>query len=226
MSEAQGNNSGQGTPTPEQVFDESYQAYDTAYSAWQAEPDNEELKTVFETTRAKTKESISAWKEDVRTKLTPPALPDKYELKLPDNSLLDPSTIERISTYAKEKGLSNEAAQEVLNRENAAVTAYHEAQNQQVTEIRNAWVKEAEADKEIGGDKFKENLSLAKRVVDRFGSEAFKTALNETGFGNHPEVIRTFARIGLLMADDKLVTSGQSSGGTKTMEETFYGKQN
>ena len=151
-----------------------------------------------------------------------PIVPEKYELNLPEGSLLDPSTIEKISAYAKEKGLSNEAAQEVLNRENAIVTAYHEAQNQQVTEIRNAWVKEAESDKEIGGDKFKENLELAKRVVNRFGSEAFKAALNETGFGNHPEVIRTFARIGLLMADDKLITGGSNSDTPRDMAHTFY----
>ena len=133
------------------------------------------------------------------------APPEKYELKLPEGSLLDPSTIEKISAYAKEKGLSNEAAQEVLERENAAVTLHHEAQMKQVEDIRNGWVKDAEVDTEIGGAAFKENAELAKRVVDRFGSEEFKKALNETGFGNHPEVLRTFVRIGKMMADDQLI---------------------
>ncbi len=189
------------------------QATVTAYDAWQAEPENEDLKTGF----TQAIEKAKGYKAP-----EPPKPPDKYELKLPEGSLLDPSATERISAYAKEKGLSMEAAQEVLNRENQAVTAHHESQLKQVDVIKTQWVKDAEADKEIGGEKFKENIELAKRVIDKFGSDAFKTALNETGFGNHPEVIRIFTKIGRLMGEDKLVMA-KSQAGSKTMEEVFYG---
>lgn len=155
--------------------------------------------------------------------VTPPVAPEKYELTMPKDSLLEPSTIEKISAYAKEKGLSNEAAQEILDRENSAVQTYHENQNKQVEEIRASWIKSAEADKEVGGKDFKQNVELAKRVIDKFGSEEFKTALNETGFGNHPEVVRTFVRIGKMMADDEMVFSkAQPSTGTKSNADVFY----
>lgn len=151
-----------------------------------------------------------------------PVVPEKYELIMPEGSLLEPSTIEKISAYAKEKGLSNEAAQELLDRENSAVQTYNEGQNKKVEEIRASWIKAAEADKEVGGKDFKQNVELAKRVIDKFGSEEFKTALNETGFGNHPEVVRTFVRIGRLMADDEAIFAKSQATGTKTMEEKFY----
>lgn len=151
-----------------------------------------------------------------------PTVPEKYDLKMPENSLLDPSTIEKISTYAKEKGLSNEAAQELLERENQAVASYHEAQMENVKKIQGNWLKECEADKEIGGAEFKKNAELAKRVVDRFASEEFKKALNESGFGNHPELVRTFMRIGREMGEDVLIHA-KSQGGQKPMEDVFYG---
>lgn len=186
----------------------------SAYDAWQAEPENEDLRTTFNQVVEKAKGYKAP--EPVKP-------PDKYELKLPESSLLDPSITERISAYAKEKGLSNEAAQELIDRENQVVTSYHEAQLQQVEGIKGQWVKDAEADKEIGGEAFKENIELAKRVIDKFGSDAFKAALNETGFGNHPEVIRIFTKIGKLMAEDKLVLAKTQSAGSKPMEEVFYG---
>lgn len=151
--------------------------------------------------------------------------PENYDLKLPEDSLLDPSTIERISAEAREKGLSNEAAQELIDREHQAVSAYKEAQDEQVKEIQDSWVSTAEADKEIGGDAFKENVELAKRVVDRYGSDDFKKALNETGFGNHPEVLRIFTRIGKEMGEDRLVEPGsQTTGGKKNIEDVLYDK--
>jgi hypothetical protein len=150
-------------------------------------------------------------------------VPEKYELKLPEGSLLDASTIEKISTYAREKGLSNEDAQALLDRENTAVASYHEAQMKQVENIRNGWVKTAENDPEIGGNAFKENAELAKRVIDRYFTDDFKKVLNETGFGNHPEVMRGFVRMGKDMADDKFVhAKNHGAGDQKNAAELFY----
>lgn len=153
--------------------------------------------------------------------------PEKYDLKLPDGSLLDASAVDRISAYAKEKGLSNEAAQGILEGENKAVTSYHEAQSNHVAEIKAGWRKTAESDKEIGGAAFKENVELAKRALERFSSEKFRAELNENGFGDHPEMIRSWLRVGKAMAEDKLIhSSSKSDSSTRTLEEVFYGTSN
>ncbi len=149
--------------------------------------------------------------------------PESYDLKLPEDSLLDPSDVERISSYAKEKGLSTEAAQELLTREEEAVGRYHEGQIEHVEKVRAEWIKEAEADPEIGGDDFNQNSELARRVVARFGTEEFKELVNSTGFGNHKELVRFCVRIGKLMSDDQLVPAKPQSGGKeKSAQDVLY----
>ncbi len=132
-------------------------------------------------------------------------VPESYDLKVPEESLLQTADVERLKAEAKELGLTNEEAQEYLDTHHKAVTAYRDAEMVKVKEMQSGWLKECEADTEIGGAEFKKNAELAKRVVERVGSDTFKKMLNETGFGNHPEVVRTFARIGKMMSEDQLV---------------------
>src|SRR3990172_2365452 len=47
----------------------------------------------------------------------PSGPPEKYEIKLPEGSLLDASEIERTVTLAKEQGLSNKTAQALLDHQ-------------------------------------------------------------------------------------------------------------
>jgi hypothetical protein len=151
-------------------------------------------------------------------------VPEKYDLKLAKDTILDQSDMERIATEAKELGLTNEEAQDLLDLESSAQARYQDKQTNEVKGIREGWVKTAEEDKEIGGDVFKESVALSARVIEKFGTDDFKKALDETGFGNHPEVIRIFTRIGKLMGNDQLVMSKGQSPGEKSLEETFYGK--
>lgn len=163
--------------------------------------------------------------ETKETTLTQKAVaPEKYDLKLPENSLLDPTHVEKISSYAKEKGLSNEQAQEILNRENEVLTAYDATQKETYNKIKENWRTEAEADKEVGGEQHKESVHYAQQVVNRFGSDVFKKALVDTGFGNHPELLRIFARIGRVMSPDKLVLPGTQPvvGTKKSVEAKLY----
>jgi len=154
-----------------------------------------------------------------------PAVPEKYDLKLPEGSLLEPSAVEQISSFAKEQGLSNEAAQKLLERESKSFASYVEKQKTELVKQTAEWLEAAKTDKEIGGEAFGQNAELAKRVVERYGSESFKKALNESGLGNHPELVRFVARIGKAMSEDQLVIPGTQSGGPKSAADTLYPNQ-
>lgn len=155
----------------------------------------------------------------------PTVPPEKYDLKLSDDSPFDAVFLERIAAEARERGLSNEDAQKLIDRDDRIVTGYIQAQGALLRKTSEAWVEEAKTDKEIGGSGFKKNIETARRYVDRFGSESLKKALNETGLGNHPELIRMIVRAASTMADDTLVMpKGQASAGKRPMEEAFYGK--
>lgn len=153
-----------------------------------------------------------------------PAVPEKYELKMPENTRLSPEYVDKVSLYAKEKQLSNAQAQELLNREAAAVDGYYNQHVQLFEKTVETWKQDAMKDPEIGGDGFTKNVELAHRALEKFSTPAFKETLEATGYGNHPELIRIFARIGKLMAEDRMVVPGAQTGGSKTYEEIFYGK--
>lgn len=151
--------------------------------------------------------------------------PAEIKLAMPKDSLLDAGAVERIASFAKERGLTQEQAQAILERESGAVAAYAEGQQQTLEKHKSAWVEDLKADKELGGAAFNETVEIAKRVVESFGTEALKKALNETGLGNHPEVVRVFARIGKQMGDDKFVRPTAGAGVKRSPEEIFYPEQ-
>ena len=150
-------------------------------------------------------------------------VPEKYDLTIAKDSLLDQTDMDRISADAKEKGLTNGEAQLMADMEAEAIDRYHDKIDKQVEDIQAGWLKDAEADKEIGGEAFKENAELSKRLVDKFGSEALKDLLDESKYGDHPEVVRIFSTIAKqFMAEDKVFFPKAHEKGEKSMEETFY----
>ena len=156
-------------------------------------------------------------------------VPEKYELKLPEKSLISDERLEKIESLSKDRGFSNEEAQQVLDSHNDAVEEaikeYEEAGAENLKELAEVtWPKESEEDKEIGGEKFKENVELAKRVITKYGSEKLTKILNDTGYGNHPELLRVFVNIGKVMADDQLVLGKtQGAESEKSIADKFYG---
>lgn len=152
-----------------------------------------------------------------------PAVPVKYEVKLKDGSPLDPAHVETVISIAKEKGLSNEQAQLLLDRENDAVVKFQSDQIALAEKRKGEYFAETTADKEIGGANVKENVALASRVVAKFGSEKLVKELETTGLGNYSEIVRVFARIGKAMGEDKMVIAPAGNSSAKTREEKFYG---
>jgi len=85
------------------------------------------------------------------------------------------------------------------------------------------WRKDAELDPHIGGKDFEKNVNLAKTAVKKFGSEGLIRLIDESGYGNHPEVIRLFAKIGGELTSDQMVR-GKPGLSQMSLEEKFYGK--
>lgn len=158
-------------------------------------------------------------------KATPPAAaaaPTAYDLKLPDDSPLDLSRVESITALAKERGLSNEAAQELLNGEHELVKAHEQKLHKQLADQSAAWLEALKADPEFGGDKLTENVEMGKRLIARYGDEELKAQLDSSGLGNHPGLVKLLSRIGREMAPDKLEMPRNTGGEKKSLEERLY----
>lgn len=95
-------------------------------------------------------------------------------------------------------------------------------QQQQHQQMVSQWESAARADQEIGGDRFGENLAIAKTAIDKFATPELKQMLDETGVGNHPEMVRAFFRAGKLLQEAPIV--GTTTGtGRKTLTQALYG---
>ena len=139
----------------------------------------------------------------------------EFKLVLPKDSLLDAARVEAVTSFAKEKGLNPEQAQAILNQESALLADHIQNQQKQYDAQLQKWTSEIQSDPELGGANFKESAHLAKQVAEKFGTPELLKQLQVTGLGNHPELVRVFARIGKAMDNDKLIRPGSSSEGSK-----------
>ena len=141
---------------------------------------------------------------------TPQGAPEKYEFNTKitdDSSELDPEVVTAFGEVAKELDLPQDAAQKVLDKVAPVIQA---KQAKVLEQVKLDWANDSQADKEFGGENLAENLNVAKTALDAFGSDSLKSLLHETGFGNHPEIIRFMYKAGKAISEDSYV--GNSEG--------------
>lgn len=144
-----------------------------------------------------------------------PVVPEKYDLKLPAETTLDPAIVERTAATARTLGLSNEAGQKLLDsvvaefdaHQAAIVSAWEPMKGKAWIDRDAAWRAQALADAEIGGtpEKLEVSANLAQTVVAKFFGEKTTEFLRASGLGSHPEFVRGLARIGRGMSEGSLV---------------------
>lgn len=180
----------------------------------QAEPTTTEASKAPEAEATPTTEQEQPKAESPKT-----AAPEKYEFKAPEGSAFDAEVMTAYEGAARELGLSQEAAQKMLD---AVAPKVQERQEAQVEAIRQQWVEQAQSDKEFGGDKLKANLAVAKSALDRFGTPELRQMLNDSGLGNHPELIRAFFRAGRAIAEDSFVSGAQRAAPEADIAKRMY----
>ncbi|MGE7139145.1 hypothetical protein ACQKIE_16080 [Luteibacter sp. NPDC031894] len=144
---------------------------------------------------------------------TAPKAPEKYELSVPEGFQLEPETTAEFEQIAREFDLDNDQANKLIplgvklaQRIEAKQAETHQSQVAQ-------WADAVRNDKELGGANFDATVATAKKALDRFGTPELKQLMDTSGFGNHPEIVRAFHRIGQAIADDTFVNA-PSGGGT------------
>lgn len=131
--------------------------------------------------------------EQTQTETPPSSAPETYaDFKAPEGQTLDPKLMESASPLFKELGLTQDAAQKLVdfyakNTGNVEAELY-----KQVEKTRSDWRDQVKSDPVIGKDLTK-TLQEIGRAKDKLPSDV-RTALNEamdyTGAGDHPAVVR------------------------------------
>lgn len=158
-------------------------------------------------------------------------VPEAYALAAPEGVELDAALVLEATPVLRELGLSNEAASKLVpvaaklveSAGTRALDGLIEAGERQ----RRDWLEAARADGEIGGRRWNETLRSAGVALDAFGfrgGHPFRQALEDTGFGNHPDMIRLFARLGAMVGEDGQFVRGDTGArGKRSTEEIWYG---
>ena len=151
----------------------------------------------------------------------PQGAPEKYEFKAPEGKQFDAEIIGNFSEIAKELNLTQDAAQKLVETMGPKIA---ERQLAQIQAVQNEWTQQSQVDKEFGGDKLNENLAVAKKALDSFGTPELRSLLQQSGLGNNPEVIRFMYRAGKAISEDTFVGNSPGAGGKSTGPQDFNAK--
>ena len=98
--------------------------------------------------------------DDAANSDAPKGAPETYEFKDPEGSSFDAKVIEEFASVAKELDMPQDAAQKIIDKVGPVIAA---RQAEQRDATIQQWAADAKTDKEFGGDKLSENLSVAKK---------------------------------------------------------------
>lgn len=140
--------------------------------------------------------------------------PIEYDLKLPENSFIDESTLAEVKEFAEANKLSSEAAQQIIDRENRAVEQSLQELHAQMDIQRESDRVALNAHPELGGKNLAETDRLteaALRTFDKTGE--LKAFIKEGKNEFHPVIVGFLTEIGRAMSPDTLHL-GNSRGST------------
>ena len=99
---------------------------------------------------------------------------------------------------------------------------HEESQRQQWQEQVGQWRKEVTEDPQLGGANLPVTVARAQLALDRFDDgKRIGQLLEQTGYGNNPDVLRFFNRLADALMEDGLV-QGQAGGAMPPLEERMY----
>lgn len=159
-----------------------------------------------------------------------PVVPEKYELTVSEGFALDDAVLAEATPVFQELGLTNEQANKLMPVAEKFAQGIADAANRQIIEQvqrdRAAWLSDAKADPEIGGAQWDANLAVAAKGLDALGytkGTQFRSLLNDSGLGNHPDMIRAFFRVGKAISEDGFERGNSTPTTKQSPADRLYG---
>ncbi len=161
--------------------------------------------------------------------------PAEYtDFTVPEGAVIDEPVMAEFKTVAKELGLDQAAAQKLLDFGGSKIKAMAEAPYKVWTDMQAQWQAEVKADPEIGGTNLadtQKNAALVFQpgdgnpfVKNADEAAALKAALNTTGSGNNPAIVKLFSRLGALLKEPGSLTGNPPKADPKALQDKMYDK--
>lgn len=152
-------------------------------------------------------------------------VPETYEaFTMPDGVTIDAEMLASASPVFKDLGLTQDQAQKLVDYQASQTSAAATKQTDDFNQMIDGWTTQSQNDKEFGGDKFEENVAVARQAIDKFGTPELKTLLSDHGVGSHPEVIRFMVKVGKLTAEKPIDGGGRPVSPQADRTERLYPK--
>lgn len=149
--------------------------------------------------------------------------PDNYtDFKFANGLEADTEVTGEFKQVAKELNLSQEKAQKLVDLQNKLMQNQGKRFQAEWEKTQNDWKKATTEDKEIGGPKLQENLSVAKKALDKFSTPALNQLIEETGMGNNVEFIRLLVKVGSTIKEDTMNVNGGDTAGVKDPAKVLF----
>jgi hypothetical protein len=196
-----------------------------------ADAEDKKTDTASQETSAETKSTEEGEKKDEGEKKSETKAPEAYEeFKLPEGTTLDEQGMTDFKGLAKELDLTQDQAQKMLDFGGDKIKALAEAPYRLWAETQAKWQAEVKADPEIGGTRFADSIAAAAKVFEVSESNPFvgsvdeaktlREALNMTGAGNNPAIVKMFVKMGKLLSEP----GGLSGNPVKQSQESLLDK--
>lgn len=146
------------------------------------------------------------------------------DLKLPEGVVPDAPLVAAFVETVAAQGVPQAAAEAAIAAlapkvQEALQAPYKEWERQQT-----AWLEEINNDPVIGGEKLKPaQAKIAKLLTNQaFVSPGFLQAMLATGAGNHPEVVRTFAKLAEALTEPGMLPTARPPRTMRSVAERHY----
>lgn len=149
--------------------------------------------------------------EKFYNRLGRPENPDGYEITKPETIPVDEDAIKRFKTKAFEIGLTKKQTEAIASdyfanigeTQKKILADYEAGVNQQLEVLRGRW-----------GDDFEKNKAQAINAFNHFAPDTLKATVEREGWGNNPDFVELFHRIGVATAEDVLRSPGTRTYGS------------
>ena len=151
----------------------------------------------------------------------PAGAPESYtDFSVPEGHTLDAAAVGAATPIFRELGLSQDQAQRLVNFYSEQIGKINSENEGFMETMRTQWREELKADKEIGGklDQVKVEIGRALDRLPPAVRDNFKAAMDMTGAGDHPAVIKAIHSFASLIGEGTHVTGNAPSehGQSKT----------
>jgi hypothetical protein len=153
------------------------------------------------------------------------AAPVEYkDIKLPDGVATDDASVAAFAAEAAKQGIPQDKLEALIASVAPQIQGALKAPHQAWVDTQTEWQKQVMADPEIGGANFAGmKVTVAKMLDDpRFCDPGLREALNFTGAGNNPAVIRTMFKLAQIVTEGGPTATGAPPNAGKTAAQILY----